>query len=922
MRKTCEWLSILLCVMLAMTSFAFAEGECQHAYEEIILKAATCTEKGIAMQNCSLCGDRVYAAVEPTHTFGEEPDVIVPYTCEEEGGKVWYCTVCNAEKDPEAEGVYCETTPAAHTFGGEIKYLPATCEEDGKFVHLCVVCGADEVLQLDENAKAFGHDWQYKHVEASCEEPEKYQVICTVCGKIRWETESVLSAPVGHVKPEEITVVSAAECEKAEIISWDCVTCGAHIEEENGAALGHTIEVQVIEEATCMKDGVAIHVCAACGLMLEENVILPMLEDCEAYEIVIAPSTCTENGILEYRCKWCDEHLYFATIPFGHEAGDVEPVSNPTCNENGLGQVHCMVCGELLKKITLPATGHAYTLDPVLKTVDCTNESYAVIPCAICGDELICAEDEEKETPVHQRAYRYIAPNCECCGILEVYCAVCDEIMLTIEVADDAPLGHIYAENETVITAPDCENEGLAAWVCLRCNFQHSEAKVAALGHELQLVTVHEATCLEEGLANRVCTVCEKVLEEDIILEKKAACEAEIEVRIAPSCTHDGLGQYVCKWCDLAMGYVILPASHAESYAKVIQEATCIAEGLEQIACVHCDMLLEENVLPLKEHVYSADPTLTVAATCTEPAYLRFNCLNCADESAVKVVPAGDCLGHIWADETQQLPADCVTPGREVKICTTCGAESVIAYDRAAPALGHQLAYELIQPTCTAPMMVKGICTVCNYEIEYEQAKEMEGIATAALGHTEAEAWTIEIEPTCLTVGQRSKYCTVCGELIAREEIAIVDCLEQLECSLQDADCITEVNGVSLMTCKWCGEIVRVDVAAFDHTFNDDAAVILLEATCETEGILLNVCEICGYEMQQSIPATGHVTGEPTVVPADCDDCERVVIYCNTCHEILTVEAEMGEALGHDFGVFDPVIGKNVCIYCREVQPD
>lgn len=922
MCKSCKWLSLILMIMLLMPSSAFAEGTCQHEYEEINLKAATCIDHGIVMRQCALCGDRQYIAVEPSHTYNAEPDVIVPPACDEDGGNVWYCIICNTDKDPEADGVKCETTPAAHTFSDEVAYIPATCEEDGRFVQLCTVCGAEEVLQSDEAAKAAGHDWQYQHIGATCTEAEKYQIACTICGAVRWKTDSVLSTPKGHQKPAEVTVLSAADCEKAEMIAWDCIQCGAHIEEENGEALGHTMEVSVIKEATCKEEGAANHICAVCGILIEENVVLPPEDNCEAYEIVIAPETCTESGILEYRCKWCDEHLYFASIPYGHKAGEVETVTEPTCTEPGAGQISCTVCGETLKKFSLPAAGHVYTQSPSLKTVDCTNESYAVIPCDVCGEEMICAEDEKKEIPVHVRAYRYTAPNCEHCGVLEVYCADCNEILMTIEVAEDAAIGHVYGEEKTVVETADCENTGMDAWICLRCGAHHEEAEIPALGHALEMVIVKEATCLEDGTANRVCMVCAKVIEENIILEKKAACEVKLEVLIAASCEHDGLGQYVCKWCDLAMGYAILPAGHVAGEAAVLKAPTCTEEGLEQIACKHCGEVLNETVLPMAEHTYGEEASSETPATCTEPACKYFNCLVCGDEKSVKVVTVGESLGHTWLSEEKVLPADCVTPGCTVKVCGVCEATKVISYDRNAPAKGHQIEYQLVPRTCTEPMMLAGICTVCGHVIESEPTKEIEGIATAAMGHTEPEEWTIETVPTCQTAGLRSKHCTVCGDLIIEEEIAVVDCSEQIACVLQNASCIDAINNVSLMTCQWCGEITRVDVKEFSHTFSAGKAVVLLDATCETEGILLKICNDCGYEVREAIAATGHISGEPTVIPADCESCERVVICCDTCHELLRVEAEIGEALGHAFDVYDPVIGKNVCIYCRKVQPD
>ena len=279
-------------------------------------------------------------------------------------------------------------------------------------------------------------------------------------------------------------------------------------------------------------------------------------------------------------------------------------------------------------------------------------------------------------------------------------------------------------------------------------------------------------------------------------------------------------------------------------------------------------------------------------------------------------------MGHVWADELVIAAADCVTPGRTEKVCTVCADTQVVAYDRNTPALGHQLSYQLQQPTCTQPMLVYGICDVCGYEIECEAAEEIEGINTEALGHVLPEEWFVVVEPTCQQTGLRSKACTVCGEIVKEEVLPLVACSEQLECVLQEANCATGTRQVSLMTCVWCGEIVRVDVQEAVHAFDEEMTVILTAPACEVEGCALQICSECGYEEERVIPALVHEAMEPQAVSADCENCERVMVFCAVCDEVLSVEAQMGEPLGHSYSVFDPVIGKNVCIYCRDVQPE
>ncbi len=921
MRTFLKFTCLLLTVLIMLLCGAAAETACEHVFEEIVLNPATCTEKGIYMQHCTLCGVRTYGAIEPAHVYNEEPDAVIAPSCEEEGGKVWYCTVCNKDQNPESDGVACETIPAMHSFGSDVSYIPATCEEDGKFVNTCTICGETQVVQIDEDAKSFGHDWKYEHLDAACETAEKYQVACSHCGLVRWETDAVGSKPLGHTKPDSVEVIKEADCENASLIAWDCVACGAHIEENEGEALGHTVETVVKEEATCSVDGVAAHVCVVCEKVMEADVVLPAKADCCPYEVVIAPSTCTENGIMEYRCRWCDEHLRFATIPFGHEAGDVVPITAPGCVDTGVGHVYCMVCDELLKEIVLPASGHAYYQAPELDADDCGGDVRAVLACVSCGHEEIV--DEAEREAQHQHAYRYIAPTCEASGKVEIYCSVCDEILHTLEVNDDAALGHVYADEKTVIDAPDCENAGSAAWVCQRCSLVSDETVLEALGHTAELQIVAEATCNSDGTGKNVCTVCDVVLEENIVVSMADDCEPKQEVLIAASCTTDGLCQYVCKWCDKLIGYAIIPAGHVAGEAVIVTEPTCTQEGEAHTACTLCGEVMTQTTLACTEHVYNAEKGVQVLdPTCLNGALIHYYCESCnADgsntETGVATVYTGEALGHNWSKEYTYIAADCVNAGRNVRTCLLCGVQEAVSFDRAAPALGHRVIFSLQMPTCTEPMMVVGVCSVCDQEIEREEAQQIEGIHTAALGHTLPEEWQIVEAPDCEHPGLCIKKCTVCNEVVESEELPVVPCQEEVECILQAANCSTHANAISLLSCSWCDTIVRVQVDAYEHVFNQEDAVVLVEATCETEGILLEKCAQCGLEVQSAIAPVGHMAGEPYAINADCENADRVVISCIVCDALLSLEAEMGEPLGHEFGVYDPEVDAVVCVYCH-----
>ena len=73
------------------------------------------------------------------------------------------------------------------------------------------------------------------------------------------------------------------------------------------------------------------------------------------------------------------------------------------------------------------------------------------------------------------------------------------------------------------------------------------------------------------------------------------------------------------------------------------------------------------------------------AATCTEPAYYYFECLDCGGQWKVK---GADALGHDWSQCGYTVPT-CVKEGANHYQCTRCLAEK----SETIPATGHQWEY-------------------------------------------------------------------------------------------------------------------------------------------------------------------------------------------------------------------------------------
>ena len=139
-------------------------------------------------------------------------------------------------------------------------------------------------------------------------------------------------------------------------------------------------------------------------------------------------------------------------------------------------------------------------------------------------------------------------------------------------------------------------------------------------------------------------------------------------------------------------------------------------------------------------------------ATCTEPK----TCSVCG-------LTDGEALGHNWKEATCTEPAT----------CSRCGETD-----------GEALGHDWQEATCTEP----ATCSRCG---------ETDG---EALGHT-VEDWTVDVEATCTSEGSKSGTCTACGETVT-EIIEMTDHTEG-EWSL------TDTAGYNVLRCTVCGEIIE-----------------------------------------------------------------------------------------------------------------
>ncbi len=148
---------------------AFVQTFCEHKWETVTEKEASCTEAGSSVKHCTSCGKKTKPEAIPAsgHNWAE---TVRPSTCTEAGERVKECSVCGSNE--------VEAIEAGHQYT-ETEFKKPGCTTAGMAQLVCSVCGHTE----DKILEAVGHTWQ----DATCTKPKT----CSVCGA----TEG---SPAGH----------------------------------------------------------------------------------------------------------------------------------------------------------------------------------------------------------------------------------------------------------------------------------------------------------------------------------------------------------------------------------------------------------------------------------------------------------------------------------------------------------------------------------------------------------------------------------------------------------------------------------------------------------------------------------------------------------------------------------------------------
>lgn len=282
-----------------------------------------------------------------------------------------------------------------------------TCLTLGYDRYLCVDCGAIEKRDYEA---ALGHAFQSIVIrDATCETPGKVLEICERCGTVQEST-----TPKGEHEFSVTTV--PATCTSPGYTLRECSICGERHIEDITAALPHNY-VAKVTPATCEGGGKTVHICEGCGSSFVTDYTDPLGHSWDEGTEVTG-STCTGEGLIEYRCVRCGYHRLEGDAAAGHVPGEAATCTTPQL---------CTKCGAVI----VNALGHDYQEEVTEPT--CTEMGYTTYTCSRCGDTY---KGDYTDAAGHKPGDWIIdqEPTTDSEGSKHKECEVCGETLETEEI--------------------------------------------------------------------------------------------------------------------------------------------------------------------------------------------------------------------------------------------------------------------------------------------------------------------------------------------------------------------------------------------------------------------------------------------------------------------------------------------------------
>ena len=384
-----------------------------------------------------------------------------------------------------------------------------------------------------------------------------------------------------------------------------------------------------------------------------------------------------------------------------------------------------------------------------------------------------------------------------------------------------------YAENHSI------------SFVTLDCAHTNTKTKYA-----------YSSNACNDGYTGDVyCVDCGFLLQQGVTIP--ATGHTYVKVSETPAtCTKAGVIKYMCSGCKQSYD-ALIPAT-AHDFQSEVVAATCSQSGYTQYTCTVCGYSYRTDYTQPGAHSFVKT---TVSATCTAAGYDCYTCSVCGSAYTTGfTAPLGHDLQVIQTDDQSESNGHIF----EYLRCARCmdTATDTIRTTHVTDASGHYVwkagCYQdqVVQAgDCTHKKIVVRVCTVedptgtgtCTAQLRTE---------SEAPGHR-VEQWTVTLDPTCATDGQRTGTCTVCREEVHQVIAAAPEYGHILQYSGSEP-------GVCIYICTRCGVTERrradvVEAQFFDHMGKTDKSTLGYVYDLNQDGTI----NLRDYVLLQQIAAAG-----------------------------------------------------------------
>lgn len=301
-------------------------------------------------------------------------------------------------------------------------------------------------------------------------------------------------------------------------------------------------------------------------------------------KVTISPS-CENEGEKEYTCTKCNE-TKIETIPaLGHEWKEWETVKEATCTEDGVRIRTCSRCSDT-DTDPIPQLGHDFEVK-IVKEPTCTEAGIQEKICSRCDfvieNESIPATGHDYEWIVEKEATFHND------GLKKGTCNKCGYVITERIPKLSESHEHEFSGKEVITKPATCTSEGSKNIYCTEPECGEFITEVIPMTEHAsgEWTTAKKATCAENGLEEKICTVCGKVIETRVT-DKLPHTYEEWKMTTEPTCTEAGVETSVCTVCGEETVRGINPLGHNYEEWEVTKEATCTENGEERSSCVRC----------------------------------------------------------------------------------------------------------------------------------------------------------------------------------------------------------------------------------------------------------------------------------------------------------------------------------------------